>query len=156
MEGIRVRPALAGDAEAIVSVINQAFLVERFFIDGDRIQLPEVVEHLQRGVFLVAEDERGMAGCVYVEPRGERAYLGLLSVDPGRQRSGLGRRLVVAAEEHCRALGCRFMDLNIVNLREELPPFYRRLGYQDAGTAAFHSDPPARLPCHFLKMSKTL
>ena len=34
---------------------------------------------LSKGVFLVTDD---MAGCVYVELRGERAYFGPLSVDP--------------------------------------------------------------------------
>ena len=32
-------------------------------------------------------DEGGLAGCVYLELRGERAYLGLLSVDPARQKA---------------------------------------------------------------------
>jgi len=76
-------------------------------------------------------------------------------VEPSRQRTGVGSRLMAAAEERCRAGGCAFLDLQIVNLREELPEFYRRRGYSQTGTAPF-PDVPTRLPCHFVKMSKRL
>jgi hypothetical protein len=48
------------------------------------------------------------------------------------------------------------MDLRIVNLREELPPFYRRLGYVETGTAPFPEEIKSKLPCHFVLMSKPL
>jgi GNAT superfamily N-acetyltransferase len=97
-----------------------------------------------------------MAGCVYVELRGERAYIGLLSVDPARQKGGIGRTLMDAAERYAREQGCGFMDLRIVNLRLELPAFYRKLGYVEAGTEEFPPDAPTKLPCHFVRMQKAL
>ena len=90
------------------------------------------------------------------QPRGESAYLGLLSVDPARRAKGFGRFLVAAAEDHCRRAGCRRMDMLIVNLRTELPPFYRRLGYAESGTAPFPDNGRATQPCHFIRMSKSL
>ncbi|HET9478829.1 MAG TPA: GNAT family N-acetyltransferase [Pyrinomonadaceae bacterium] len=152
-----IRIANPSDAEKITAVINAAFrIVEGFFIDGDRITLAEVQQSLTTGAFLVAEDEDGIAGCVYVEPRGERAYLGLLSVDPARQQSGLGSRLMAAAEDFCRARGASFMDIYIVNLRTELPSFYERRGYTENGTTPFPADVPTKRPCHFINMSKPL
>lgn len=149
-----VRLANPSEAELIVRVINAAFgPAESFFIDGDRIDLPQVNAFFEQGVFFVTED---LGGCVYVELRGDRAYFGLLSVDPSRQGGGMGKRLVSAAEEYARAQGCRHMDLRVVNLREELPPFYRSLGYTETGTEEFHPDPPTKLPCHFISMSKPL
>jgi hypothetical protein len=45
----------------------------------------------------------------------------------------------------------------VVNLRVELPPFYRGLGYRETGTEAFSSsESPTKLPCHFVCMSKAL
>jgi GNAT superfamily N-acetyltransferase len=76
-------------------------------------------------------------------------------VDPARQGGGLGRLLVEAAEAHCRGAGCRKIDLRVVNLRTELPPFYRRLGYVATGTEPYVDD-DATQPCHFVVMSKSL
>jgi GNAT superfamily N-acetyltransferase len=151
-----IRRATASDAEALVRLINLAFQVEKFFLETDRISLPQVLEYLQKGTFLIEEDGGEMAACVYVELRGERGYFGLLSVDPARQRSGLGRRLIEAAEEFCRAARCRFMDLNIVNLREELPAYYTKLGYAETGASPFQPEIETRLPCHFIHMTKAL
>jgi len=151
---MRVRIAVAADAEAVTALINAAFVVEKFFIDGDRVNLEMVRGLLVKGAFLIAEDDTGMSGCVYVERRSDRGYLGLLSVDPARQKNGLGRLLVEAAEEHCRARGCVAMDLRVVNLREELPAFYRRLGYSENGTEEFPPGEVTKLPCHFIRMTK--
>ncbi len=154
---MRLRLAEIGDAEGIVSVINAAFRpAESFFFDQDRIDLDKVRELLQKGRFLVAEDSGSLCGCVYVEPRGDRSYLGLLSVDPTRQKSGLGSKLMDAAEAHCAKAGSNFMDLMTVNLRTENHAFYSRRGYVETGTAPFPADLTTKLPCHFVKMSKPL
>jgi len=151
-----LRVAEANDIATVAELINAAFRVERFFIDGDRINAETVRGLFGKGKFLLAEDGAGLAACVHVEVRGERGYLGLLSVEPARQRAGLGRRLAIAAEDHLRAAGCRAVDLSIVNLRPELLPFYRRLGYTETGTAPFPADKHTKLPCHFITMSKAL
>jgi GNAT superfamily N-acetyltransferase len=153
---ITTRLATDGDAEALSALVNAAFKVERFFIDGDRINPATVRAMFLTGKYLLAEVKAELAACVYVEVRGERAYFGLLAVDPARQGQGLGRRMISEAEEYARAAGCSFMDLRIVNLRTELPPFYRRLGYAETGTAPFPSDAQPSLPCHFIEMSKPL
>jgi GNAT superfamily N-acetyltransferase len=149
-----VRAAEPHEAGEIVRVINAAFNpAEGFFVDGDRIDLEQVCHYFAKGVFLVTE---GMAGCVYVELRGERAYFGLLSVDPARQKGGIGRALIAAAEDFAREHGCRAMDIRTVNLRVELPAFYRKLGYREAGTEEFTPGSPTKLPCYFVKMEKAL
>lgn len=114
-------------------------------------------ELLSRGAFLLLEDADGaLAGCVYVETGGERGSFGMLSVDPAQKARGLGRRLVAAAEAACRARGCRHLDLQVVSLREELFPFYRRLGYVEAGTAPFPETSRLKRPCHMALMTKRL
>ncbi|HLK69810.1 MAG TPA: GNAT family N-acetyltransferase [Bryobacteraceae bacterium] len=153
---MNIRFAAPSEAENLVSLINAAFRVEKFFIEEDRINLNQVLSFFQKGDFLVAEEDDSFAGCMYVEPRGDRAYLGLLSIDPARQRGGIGSRMVAFAEDWARQKGYRFMDLRIVNLREELPPFYRRLGYVETGTDPFPPGTPTKLPCHFINMSKPL
>jgi len=153
---MKTRMAEPEDAEDIARLVNAAFRPERFFIDADRTNPEKVRAHLQKGKFLLVEQAGTLAGCVYVELRGERGYFGLLAVDPEVQRSGLGTRMVAAAEEYCRDAGCQFMDLTIVNLRKELPGFYNRLGYTESGTLPFPSDQQANQPCHLVRMSKPL
>jgi ribosomal protein S18 acetylase RimI-like enzyme len=151
-----IRRALECDADALVDLINLAFRVERFFLEHDRIDLTGVEQFLKQGAFLISEDEGSAEACVYVEVRAERGYFGLLSVAPERQGAGVGKRLIAAAEHYCREAGCVYMDLQIVNLREELPGFYRKLGYAETGTAPFPVGINTKLPCHFVKMSKGL
>lgn len=151
-----VRRAGPGDLDALVSVINDAYEIEKFFVEGERTDAEEVAALMKVGHFLVLDrtDGGGLAGAVYVRVDGDRGYFGMLSVAPDLRGHGLGRRLVGVAEALCTALGCRAMDLQIVNVREELGPWYRSLGYHEIGTAPYLH--PAKLPCHFIRMSKSL
>lgn len=153
---LRIRLGQSEDVEMLARLINAAFLVEQPFIEGDRINPDGVRAYMEKGKFLLAEDSAGLAGCVYVEIRGARGYLGLLGVDPPRLGAGLGRRLMDAAENYFREAGCRAIDLRIVSARIPLPAFYRHLGYAETGTAPFPPDAPAKVPCHFILMSKLL
>lgn len=160
------RFADAADIPTITQLINQAFSVERFFKAGDRLDIDEVRRLFGKGRFLLLEEviekngeENGqIQGCVYVELRGDRAYLGLLSTNPNKQRSGIGTRLTTAAEEFARESGCRFMDLRVVNLREELPVIYKKFGYEVTGTQDVETEIEQHftLPAHFIIMSKEL
>jgi GNAT superfamily N-acetyltransferase len=153
---VRTRIAEPDNLEAVTGMINLAFRPGRDYIDGDRIAIDAVRDLAAKGKFIMIYATDSLAGCVYIEPRGERAYLGLLSVDPGRQGSGIGSLLMQIAEEHCRNAGCRFVDLEIINLREKLPVFYRRLGYHETGTAPFPPHLTPKVPCHFITMTKDL
>src|SRR5215472_9058458 len=155
-KNISLRFAQSVDVEPLARLINAAFIVERPFIEGDRIDPRGVRAYLERGKFLVAEDSHGFAGCIYVELRGERGYLGLLGVAPERQGTGLGRKLMVAAENYFRAAGCQAIDLRIISPRMPLPAFYEHMGYRQAGTAAFAADVPVKVPGHYILMSKQL
>lgn len=151
-----MRTAEPADASAIARLVNAAFRPERFFIDADRTNPQKVGALLQKGKFLLHVEDGVMAGCVYIELRGERGYFGLLAVDPHRQRAGIGARLIAAAEQHCRAAGCRFMDLTFVNVRQELPAYYQRFGYIESGTLPFPADQVAKILVHLVRMSKPL
>jgi GNAT superfamily N-acetyltransferase len=156
VESVRIRLAQSADVEPLAALINIAFRVELPFIDGDRINPDGVRENMKKGKFLLAEDSAGLAGCVYVELRGDRGYLGLLGVDPRRQGAGLGRKLMAATESFFRDAGCVAVDLRIVSARTPLPAFYRHLGYVETGTAPFPHDVQAKVPCHYILMSKSL
>ena len=153
---LQFRTADLSDVEALARLINAAFRVEQPVIDGDRTNPDGVRAYLAKGKFLLAEDSAGLAGCVYIELRGDRGYLGLLGVDPPRQGTGLGRELMQAAENFFRESRCVAVDLRIVSARAPLPAFYRHLGYHETGTAPFAPDVPVKVPCHYILMSKSL
>jgi len=150
-----LRVATSQDARALAALISLAYRVEDFFKRGDRTDEADVLTRMQKAAFLVLEDDAGaLAGTVYVDVRGDVGYFGMLSIDPARQGQGLGSRLIAAAEAHCRDAGCTTMEIEVVNLRTELPPFYHRFGYTESGTRPFPD--PAKLPCHFIVMTKAL
>ena len=156
-----IRTARPADAAALASLINAAFVVEAFFKIGDRTSADEVAAMMEAGgEFLILDaPEPGtgtFTGCVYLKSSGDRAYFGMLSIDPDKQRQGAGRRLVDAVESRARERGCRFMDLHLVDLREELTPYYRRLGYVESGTLPFSEPERASKPCFFIVMTKRL
>ncbi len=153
-----VRRARTTDVPALTRLVNECYAVEAFFVDGDRTDEQEI-ERLcvaANGNFLVLDRlGSGLAGAVFVRADGQRGYFGMLSVASDLRGLGLGRRLVGVAEAMGSALGCSAMDLQIVNLREELGPWYRSLGYHEIGTSPYDHR-HAKRPCHFIKMSKAL
>lgn len=160
-----VRRAQPADFPALRRLINSAYAVERFFVDGERIETAELGGLAERGHFLVLDAStpqsigasREIAAAIHVriDDDGQSGAIGLLSVAPAWQGQGLGRRLVAVAEALCTALGCASVQLQIVNLRQELGPWYRSQGYRDVGTAPYDHR-PATQPCHFIRMRKSL
>ena len=153
---VQLRLAEAADTEALVRLINQAFAVEKMVIEGERIDSEKVRTLFETGNFLLLYEAEQLVGCVYVEVKGKRGYLGLLGVRPDRQKSGFGRRLATAAEDFLRKAGCEAVDLRIVSVRAELPPFYERLGYAATAIAPIPDTIALKIPSHFIVMSKRL
>ncbi len=156
-----LRIATANDVAGIACLINEAYLVESFFVDGDRIDETRVRTLQENGFFLVL-DGRNQSGkqCIiaaaYAKIDNDRGYFGLLSITPRRQGEGLGRRLVGVLESYFEAEGCTRVDLQVVNLREELPAWYRDMGYREDGVDPFPTNVPTKQPCYFIRMCKEL
>jgi GNAT superfamily N-acetyltransferase len=180
------RVAIDGDAAEIVRVTNLAYRVEDFFVRGDRTTEAEIRERMTRtgAAFLVIDrpagdrddadgeqragasdvvshervghGDRRIAGSVFVQVKDDRGFFAMLSVDPALQKGGVGRRLIEAVEAHCRAAGCRFLDIDVVNLRRELPAFYGRFGFAPYGTAPFADAWKLTRPAHVVLMTKPL
>ena len=152
-----VRLASAEDTARVTEIVNSAYRAEDFFINGNRTDEGEIGDLISAGDVMVLESgDRTMAGTVYVQMREASGYFGMLSIDPPRQKTGWGRLLIDMAEQRARDAGLRAMDLQVVNLREELPPWYRRLGYVTNGTLPFPDPWKLRRPAHMVTMTKPL
>lgn len=156
----RARLATPDDVAEIVRVTNAAYRVEDFFIDGDRTSAAEILEKIARSDcgFLVVDvpSGNGLSASVYFERRGARMYFGMLSVAPAHQKTGLGRVLIDAVEARARAVGCAALEIDVVNVREELPAFYNAMGFTPTGTAPFLKGHKTKRPVHMILMEKAL
>jgi ribosomal protein S18 acetylase RimI-like enzyme len=139
----------AGDADvpAIVRLMNLAYRgsgaagwsTQETYLSGDRITEEVLRADLlakPQASLLKWEDSEGGAllGCVWIEPVGEDVwYLGSLATDPTRQNSGLGKTLLLAAEQWVRERGGNRIRMNVVNVRDALIAWYLRRGYRKTG-----------------------
>lgn len=156
-----VRVASIGDVPAIVEVTNLAYQVEAFFVIGPRTSdalMRDLMARPGTAVLVIDDPTRqgALAASVCLELRGDRGYFGMLAVNPAHQGKGLARTLIDSVEAACRRSGCRHLDIDVINLRSELPAFYARFGFTPMGTAPF--DQPERLkqPAHKILMTKRL
>ncbi len=87
-------------------------------------------------LLLVAQNDHGEVcgwlhafGADYIES-GFRVEIGGLVVSKAAQRSGIGSRLVGAAEQWAKSIGAEFVSVRSNINRKESHPFYRKLGYE--------------------------
>lgn len=161
-EHLEVREATQQDEDALVVLINDAFAIEKGdFKVIDRITHDELRGYRQRGRFLVAMDGGTMLACVFVRTgdpavSADAGYLGLLSVLPRKQKAGLGAFMTLQAEAWLQQHGCSAVELNILDVRPELRPYYEGLGYRVL--RSYPTPYPERFtrPVQFVRMRKVL
>jgi GNAT superfamily N-acetyltransferase len=157
---MRIRYATPEDIPEIVRIINSAFRVEDFFIDGDRTNEADIAARMAepdvRFLVVDAPESGALAATVLMDIHGERGHFAMLSVDPPFQGKGLSRLLMNAVEDYCREAGCKALDIEIVNLREELPAFYAANGFAPVATLPFPDERKLRRDAHLVRMTKSL
>jgi len=154
-----IRTAGIDDLDAIVAVTNRAFVSEQFCVTGDRTDAADVRQRFAAGMFFVIDDpahRNRLLGSVFCSMENSRGYMGLLAVDPDAQGQGHARSLLAAVEQQCRDAGCNFLDITVVNVREDLFPIYARLGFAACDVLPFPVPERARQPLHLVKMTKPL
>ena len=138
------------------------------FLVGDRTSVSALRAEIQaspRAQLLVVRNPAtgALRGSVWLEPRSATVwYLGSLTVDPREQNSGLGRRILDAAERRMAELGATRVVIDVLNVRGTLIAWYERRGYRLTGDArAFpYADNrygvPQRPDLVFLELQKDL
>lgn len=135
-------------AEAFAA-LNIAW-VERFFTveDKDREQLHDAKARIldKGGAILIAEDETGDAvGCVALVPHGEgEVELAKMAVAESAQGRGVGRRLMEAALEQAREMGCRSVYLESNHVLVPAITLYERSGFRHLAPGERPVSPYAR------------
>jgi ribosomal protein S18 acetylase RimI-like enzyme len=80
---------------------------------------------------LVAHDGEAVVGSVMAGYEGHRGYLYYVAVAPDRQGTGLGRQVVVAAEDWLEQTGAQKVRLMVRTTNTAVLGFYENLGYAD-------------------------
>jgi len=122
---------------------KQGWTTEAHLLDGIRIDKDILNGYFRTpGVSILKyTDEDGhIVGCVYLEERPPKLYVGMFSVSPLLQGKGIGRELLLAAEEHARQINCQTLTMTVISTRHELISWYERRGYKATGeTQPFHA-----------------
>ena len=115
----------------------------------------------QDACFLKCSNDEGViAGTVYLEKINNRLYLGMLAVSPNQQDSGIGKQLLLAAEDRAKKLACRSIYMTVISIREELIAWYIRHGYLDSGKRIpFKGEDrygKPKIPLQFMELEKKI
>jgi ribosomal protein S18 acetylase RimI-like enzyme len=139
------RPAVAGDAEAVVSLVNSAYrgdssrqgwTTEADLLDGLRTDVDEVRELIARpdSLILLCLDGDRLIGTLHLERVGTAAELGMFTVRPGLQGRGLGREFLAEGERQARRRwAVTAAHMSVISRRHELIAWYERRGYRRTG-----------------------
>jgi ribosomal protein S18 acetylase RimI-like enzyme len=123
----RIRPFLPPDTEAVVSLWQETGLTRSWNNPYQDISRKLAV---QPELFLVADDGGDIVGTVMAGYDGHRGWLYYLASAPARRGQGIGRRLVEAAEDLLREMGCPKVQLMVRPENGGVHNFYAALGYE--------------------------
>ncbi len=140
----QILPATPDDADELSTLVNSAYrgdtgrqgwTTEADLIDGTRTDAELLREIMKRpdSVILKYVDNEEIIGCVELRMEGQKLYLGMLTVKPTLQKSGIGKKIMQAAEAYAREKGCSAIFMNVLTGRSELIAWYERQGYSDTG-----------------------
>ena len=128
-----IREASGKDAASIKALVQQL----GYEVDSSIIEKNIAIYEKTNGHVLVAEDEKGIIGFI------SGAYLPLfhslglmlritaMCVDESRRSKGVGRTLVTAVEEQCRANNSFYIEVTSgAQRKDEAHLFYIKLGYR--------------------------
>lgn len=146
--------ATTADIPLLITLLNSAYRGEESkqgwthesdLIAGDvRITediLTEVMNRPGSVLLKYIDEEQKIIGCVNLQKHDCRIYLGMFSVSPKLQGGGIGKKLLIAAEEYAHYLSCTSIYMHVVSLRSELIDWYKRHGYVETGeTKPFAED----------------
>ena len=134
------------DIPVLVPLINSAYRGEGskkgWTTEADLLQgelrtdiayLTELLSKADTAMLKYTNEEGIVTGCVYLEKFSRGLYLGMLTVSPEKQASGVGKKLLAAAEDFANENKCAGIFMNVISVRHELIAWYERHGYKKTG-----------------------
>lgn len=145
MTELKFRSARINDIPALVALVTSAYrgdasrqgwTTEADFLEGNRID-PEVLRddiERPRSRVVIAERDTQMIACAHISDEDGTGYFGMFSVQPDLQGVGTGNSLLFEAERIVRDdWRLPSMRMTVIDIRDDLIPFYERRGYRRTG-----------------------
>lgn len=128
------------EVSSAFEIMRHAYRVTEVEIWGDtysRIGLETFISFIERGEIIIARIDGEIVGSIYTYRLHENAFsFGLLSADFDKKGLGIGRILIVAAEDHALENGAEYMEIEILRAKDfDIPSkvmlheWYLRQGY---------------------------
>ena len=162
----------AGLAAELTDLVNRVYASaeEGLWVDGaTRTTTAEVAEMIAADQVAVARLDGGIVGAVRIQQLSDtKGEFGMLVADPAHRDQGIGRELVLFAEDLSRRRGMDVMQLELLVPREWKHPtkeflhaWYTRMGYRPVQTGRIddsypHLAPLLAAPCDFVIYHKAL
>jgi N-acetylglutamate synthase-like GNAT family acetyltransferase len=149
-----IRLATLTDASAIVQLLDNAYrgelskkgwTTEAHLISGNQRtnhqQIEALLQQKQCYFLKYVNDEKQLIGCVNLQIKNEGIYFGMFSVHPLQQGAGIGKELLLAAEEFAKAYNMQRIYMTVIDARADLIAWYERNGYTNTNiTIPFEED----------------
>ncbi|PSL50303.1 acetyltransferase (GNAT) family protein [Chitinophaga niastensis] len=141
MPEYKMLTATTNDAQELVLLINSAYrgehskkgwTTEALLIEGDRMNVASLIQMMNKPGVVIRKcitNEDVIVGCVYLETKQKELYLGLLTVSPDIQATGIGKMMLMDAEEIASKQNLAGIVIDVISLRLELIDWYIRRGF---------------------------
>jgi ribosomal protein S18 acetylase RimI-like enzyme len=161
---ITISIASQADVPALVRLVNSAYrgdsskkgwTTEADLLDGIRTEdssLLSIIEKTENVILIGIEPDGNIIACVHLQKQANKIYLGMLTVSPELQAAGIGKKLLIAAEDYAKSNAINIITMTVISVRTELIAWYERRGFMKTGeTKPFPQDPKFGLPKQHLE-----
>ncbi|MCY1670128.1 GNAT family acetyltransferase [Novosphingobium sp. SL115] len=124
--GITIRVAEPADRESLVALWEAAGLTRPW--NDPRADFDMALGR-DRSTILLACENKAVSGSVMVGFDGHRGWVYYLAVAPEKRGFGIGRMLMLEAEQWLKAIGCPKIQLMVRGDNNVARGFYAALGY---------------------------
>ncbi|MGE3364416.1 MAG: GNAT family acetyltransferase [Rhizobiaceae bacterium] len=124
-----VETAKADDRDAVVALWQVCGLVVSY--NDPHADFDLAIGGASSTVLVARDDQRTIIGALMVGHDGHRGWLYYVGSDPALQRTGIGRRLVSAAEDWLGQRGIPKVQLMVRQSNTKVFSFYEKLGYDE-------------------------
>lgn len=134
--------ATVADAHEISALMNlayrgaQGWTTESHLIEGARCAVQDIEDEIRspNTYYFIYRTALSINACIAVTQQDEKAYIGSFAVLPELQNTGVGKQLLMHAEQFAQhELNVRQLAMVVLSNRDELIAFYQRRGYQRSG-----------------------